>query len=77
MALVEQDKIALRLVVPFNPILNVGKVINFIYTLNDNVKENYGSGDYLIVNMTHNIKIGGFGLTILDCVSETVASGGV
>ena len=77
MALVEQDKIALRLVVPFNPILNVGKVINFIYTLNDNVKENYGSGDYLIVNMTHNIKIGGFGLTILDCVSETVASGGL
>lgn len=77
MALVEQDKIALRLVVPFNPMLNVGKVINFTYTLNEKVKSNYGSGDYLIVNMTHNIKLGGFGITIIDCVSETVASGGV
>lgn len=77
MSLVEQDKIALRLIVPFNPNLNVGKVINFRYTLNEKVKENYGSGDYLIVNMTHNIKMGGLGITILDCVSETVASGGV
>lgn len=77
MALIEQDKIALRLVVPFNPNLNVGKVIRFTYTLNEKVEENYGSGNYLIVNMTHNIKVGGFGLTILDCVSDTVASGGV
>jgi hypothetical protein len=75
MALIEQDKIALRLVVPFNPNLNVGKVINFIYTLHEKVPQNYGSGDYLIVNMTHNIKVGGLGMTILDCVSETVASG--
>jgi len=75
MALIEQDKIALRLVIPFNPNLNVGKVINFVYTLNEKVTENYGSGDYLIVNMTHNIKVGGLGMTILDCVSETVASG--
>ena len=77
MSLVEQDKIALRLVVPFNPMLNVGKVINFQYALNEEVVENYGSGDYLIVNMTHNVKVGGLGLTIMDCVSETVASGRV
>jgi hypothetical protein len=25
--------------------------------------------------MTHNIKLGGFGITMLECVSETVASG--
>ena len=77
MTLLEQDKIALRLVVPFNPNLNAGKVINFTAINSGTSKPNYGSGDYLIVNMTHNIKLGGFGLTILDCVSETVAAGRV
>jgi hypothetical protein len=78
MALLEQDKIALRLVVPWNPELHAGKII----TLTLNNKEdpdqlNYGSGDYLIVSMTHNLKLGGFSTSTMDCVSKTVGSGGI
>jgi hypothetical protein len=75
MALLEQDKIALRMTVPFSPFLNVGRVITAKFINSADSGETYGSGDYLIVNMTHNIKIGGFGTTVLDCVSNTVAAG--
>jgi len=77
-ALIDQDKIALRLTVPFNPELNVGRVIdvNFNYKP-DAGRSAYGSGEYLIVNMTHNIKVGGLGVTVMDCVAKTVAAGKV
>lgn len=80
MALLEQDKIALRLTVPWNPMLNVGRVItaNFGYIQDDGIQQkSYGSGDYLIVNMTHNIKLGGLGTTVMDCVSKSVGQGRV
>lgn len=85
MGLLEQDKIALRITVPFNTSLNVGKVIR-VKLYNKQAVEtrnaqgnilNYGSGDYLIMSMTHNIKQGGFATTTMDCVSETVGSGEV
>lgn len=75
MALLEQDKIALRMTIPFNPNLNAGKMITAKFV---NPKTNelmYGSGEYLIVSMTHSLKHGGFGVTILDCVANTVAVG--
>jgi hypothetical protein len=76
MALLEQDKIALRLTVPWNPILHAGKVINLkIFNKEDPNLFNYGTGDYLIVNMKHNIKYGGFATTTMDCVSRTVGQG--
>ena len=81
MALIEQDKITLRLTVPFSPMLNVGKVIrvkipNVGTAFNGGTAEdNYGSGEYLIVNMTHNIKLGGMGVTIMDCVAQSIAAG--
>jgi hypothetical protein len=78
MALIERDKMALRLVVPFNPELNVGKVIRFsLYNKDDpdGKTKNYGSGDYLIVNMVHTIKYGGHAVTTMDCVSKTVGRG--
>ena len=76
MALLEQDKIALRLTVPWNPILHAGKVINLkIHNKEDPLQFNYGTGDYLIVNLKHNIKYGGFSTTTMDCVSRTVGSG--
>jgi hypothetical protein len=78
MALLEQDKIALRIIVPWNPELHAGKVIRI--TLNnkqDPTQLNYGSGDYLIVSMTHNLKLGGFSTTTMDCVSKTVGQGGI
>lgn len=80
MALLEQDKIALRMTVPFNTMLHAGKVI----TLKIQAEKqdagtilNYGSGDYLIVSMKHIIKYGGFATTTLDCVSTTVGQGGI
>ena len=56
--------------------LNVGKVIKVVIPNAGSEGElNYGSGEYLIVNMTHNLKFGGLGLTVLDCVAESVAVG--
>lgn len=76
MNLVEKDKIALRLTVPFNPILHAGKVVSVkLVNKDDPTLENYGSGDYLILHMTHNIKRGGFAITTMDCVSTTVGQG--
>lgn len=76
MALLDQDKIALRMTVSWNPILNVGRVIkvNFNNKYNPN-QPNYGSGLYLITNLTHNMKMGGLGITVVDCVAQTVAAG--
>jgi hypothetical protein len=78
MALLEQDKIALKITVPWNPILNVGKIIKLVLNnKNDQSKKNYGSGDYLVMSLTHNIKNGGFSTTTMDCVSRTVGQGGI
>lgn len=80
MGLLEQDKIALRVTVPWNPELHAGKIINLkLYNKEDitGIALNYGSGDYLISSMTHNIKNGGFSTTTLDAVSETVGHGEV
>lgn len=76
MALLDQDKVALRLTVAFNPNLNVGKVISL--KLPHPTETNqflYGTGEYLISALTHNIKMGGLGTTVIDCVAETVAAG--
>lgn len=76
MNLLEQDKIALRLTVPFNPILHVGKMIEVYFANKETEKyENYGSGLYLIHSMTHTLKAGGYGTTTMDCVADTVGGG--
>lgn len=76
MSLLERDKIALRMTVPFNPKLNVGKVIRFKY-VDESDSELYGAGDYLILNLFHHVKNGGYGTTVIDCVSKTVGMGEV
>lgn len=81
MSLLERDKIALRMTVPWNPMLNVGKVIRLDLQNKDALSfhktkaKNYGSGDYLILHMYHTIQRGGYGTTTLDCVSTTVGQG--
>jgi hypothetical protein len=78
MSLLEQDKIGLRITVPFNPNLHVGQVITATFESKnkDTLGQlEYGSGDYLICSLSHNYKAGGFGTTTLDCVAETVAAG--
>lgn len=76
MSLLEQDKITLRLTVPWNPILHAGKMIE-VYILNKETEkyDNYGYGLYLIHSMTHNIKAGGYSTTTMDCVADTVGGG--
>lgn len=78
MALLEEDKIALKITVPWNPVLNAGKIIKVtLNNKNDQSKKNYGSGNYLIKSLTHNIKFGGFATTTMDCVAQTVGQGGI
>jgi hypothetical protein len=81
MSLLEQDKIALRLTVPWNPSLNVGKIISVILMNKamssvGRLVENYGSGEYLILHMSHNIQRGGYATTTMDCVSKTAGMRG-
>jgi hypothetical protein len=79
LGLLDQDKIALRLTIPFNPNLHAGNMIRVAFHTRTEISPalvvDYGSGDYLISTMTHNLKAGGFGITILDCVSKTVGNG--
>jgi len=77
MGLLDQDKIALRLTVPWNPTLHVGDVIRINLT-NKGTKNNdllYGSGDYPILHSKHYIKRGGYATLTLDCVSTTTGDG--
>jgi hypothetical protein len=77
MSLLEQDKIAFRCTVPFNPSLHAGKVIDVrLQNRHSPLEINYGSGTYLILAMKHNIKYGGFATTQLDCVSTTAGMRG-
>lgn len=79
MSLIQQDKIVINMVVPFNPILNAGKIIEVeIYPQmehTDKLIPDFGSGKYMIVNLTHNIKTGGYSTSIIDAVAHTVGSG--
>lgn len=89
MALLNPDKIALRLTVPYNPNISVGRVIT-IQLLDKYAQIGagtsapgqgttsnliYGSGDYLVLNLTHTARLGGLGTTTMDCVSKTVGIG--
>lgn len=76
MGMIEKDKIALRLTVPWNASLNAGKVISFERrSLDFPEVKLYGSGDYLIHSLTHILKNGGYSTTVLDCVSTTIGQG--
>lgn len=78
MSLLDSNKIALRMTVPFNPELHAGKVIEvslFNKESRPAQEKNYGSGTYLILHMFHHIIQGGLATTTLDCVSSTVGRG--
>lgn len=76
MSLLEEDKIALRLTVPWNPTLHAGKMIEAYFVNKSTGKyENFGTGLYLIHSMTHSIKNGGYATTTMDCVSRNVGGG--
>lgn len=77
MSLLEKDKIALRMVVPWNPDLNAGKVIELEWQNKHDGSVVYGSGKYLILSLMHTIRLGGFSTTTVECVSSTVGQGEV
>jgi hypothetical protein len=76
MALLEKDKIALRVTIPWSPWLHVGQQILFNWNNRYVPSERqYGSGKYLILHMTHNIQYGGYAVTTLDCIANTFGGG--
>ena len=76
MALLERDKIALRMVVPFNPTLNAGKTVRLLWPNKyESGTPTYGEGVYLITSLTHTYKLGGFSTTTIDCVTNTAGVG--
>jgi hypothetical protein len=72
MAMLEKDKIAFRVTLPWSPWLHVGGQVNFLWINRYDVsRKQYGSGKYLILHMTHNIQYGGYATTTLDCIANT------
>jgi hypothetical protein len=71
MGLLEKDKITLRVTVPWSPWLHVGNVFNFQWYNRYDTRQIYGTGDYLIVHLTHNIQFGGYATTTIDCIANT------
>lgn len=84
MSLLEQDKIAFRCTIPWNPDLHVGNKIKVILphkTYHQDMRggtvgELYGSDTYLIVGLVHNILNGGYSTTTLDCITKTAGARG-
>jgi hypothetical protein len=77
MSILEREKTALRLTVPFNTDLHAGKVIQ-VNLYNKETKDFlYGSGNYLIVSMFHQILDGGLGTTTMECVTKTAGQEGI
>lgn len=76
MSLLDRDKIALRMVVPWNSDLHAGKIIQFLWPNKyDDNSWVYGQGTYLITSLTHVIRYGGFSTTSIDCVTNTAGLG--
>lgn len=80
MNLLEEDKVALRITMPWCPWYHAGKVIEIVLINKTDagfmMKEPlYGSGKYLISTMVHTIKRGGYSTTTMDCVSVTTGKG--
>ena len=77
MGLLERDKIALRIVLPWSPWFHPGHQIKFNWVNRyDQTIPQYGSGRYMIVNMTHKIQFGDYATTTLDCIANTFGVGG-
>ncbi|MEX0596051.1 MAG: hypothetical protein WD512_06075, partial [Candidatus Paceibacterota bacterium] len=79
-SLLQPDKIALKILVPIHPELHVGDMVyvNFINKHDpppNGGNLNYGSGDYLVVNLNHTIKSGGLGITTLELSSKSIGNG--
>lgn len=72
MAILERDRITLRMTVPWNPNLHVGDSIRFEWQNKTNGLPVFGSSIYLISALKHNIQFGGFSTTNLDCIARVL-----
>lgn len=76
LSLIRPEDTALKLIVPYNGYLHAGDVITVKFPSKFTDDLDYGSGDYIIVTLTHNIKGGsGYGTTSLDLASKTIGEG--
>ena len=76
MSLLDRDRIAMRVTVPWDPGLRAGSVITLDWRNKFNIDDMiYGTGDYLVLHLTHTIRLGGFSTTTMDCVSKSVGQG--
>lgn len=67
MALLDRDKIALRLTVPWDPTVHAGNRIRFNwYKVNGSLMPD--SDSFIVASLTHKIQFGGFSTTSLDCI---------
>lgn len=74
MALLEKDKIAFRITVPWRPDLHVGDLIGFLFREKPYSQGGslYGTDSYLIVALKHNIQFGGFATSTFDCIRTNI-----
>jgi hypothetical protein len=75
MNLLSEGDIALRMTVPWTTGIHAGDIIRVLIPHKPSGASNYGSGDYLISSIVHNIRAGGYSTITMDCVSETVGRG--
>lgn len=75
LSLIQPDKIAMKIVVPYNPFIHAGNMISVRLINKVNGELNYGSGEYLIVNLQNVLKSGGYAVTLMDLVSNSVGEG--
>jgi hypothetical protein len=67
MALLDKDKIALRLTVPWQPGVHAGDRIRFNwYDVDESLMPD--SDSFIVASVTHKILFGGFSTTSLDCI---------
>lgn len=75
MQLLEKDKVAMRLIAPWRPDIHAGDTLKLKWKNKSNNGDVYGTGDYLVSSLIHNIQFGGLSTTTFDCVSSTVGRG--
>jgi hypothetical protein len=72
MAILERDRVTLRLTIPWEPNLHVGDSIGFVWMNKTTGAPVFGSSFYMISALKHNIQFGGYATTTLDCIARVL-----
>ena len=71
LSFLHRERVDLKITIPFTPERHVGDKINVEFYSKrdgDGTRKDFGSGEYLVVHMTHNIKVGSYGTSTLECI---------